>query len=285
MREANRRFSVFHVTEHREKTLFLVDGDMDMLRTASTLRDYTKILKALSGCSMDMKMGNSFADMFPKRQPITERQFRNAVEERMDNTGRVVGAYEIDMDKGEFSVLNIMDGWQVFRSKDICTAAYHAMRKDYMRWDSRWDVFLSALDGKEMTGWPIVRELHGARRLQLEEMCFDEEVIASEGKLNFYMPVVFNRYEVFGTPVHLVDSINVYASYDMDRQCADTALEIVGFKSDAQDVHYRYLLTKDERAVLEQKMETYCQQRYGQSLEELCQEQREAMTDPQFGSM
>ena len=283
--EANRRFSVFRVIEHGERSLFLVDGDMDMLQTASRLRNYTKILESLRGYSKDMRMGNHFSDMFPKRQFITDPQFYDAVAERRDNTGRVVGAFQVDMDSSEFAALHIMDGWTTFRVKDICSAAYRAMRKDHLSWDDRWERFLSALDGKELTGTPIVPEVKGVRRLLPEEMEFRNEIIESDGKLNFYMPVIFDPLRVFGSKMIDVESINVYATYDPDRQCADTALEIVGFKSDAQDVRYGYLLTKDERMVLEQKMEAYCQQQYGQSLEEFSLEMLEEMSDPQFGSM
>ena len=158
VREANRRFSVFHVTEYGERSLFLVDGDMDMLRTANMLRAYTRILEALRNHSKDMRMGNHFSDMFPKRQTITEEQFHDATAERMDNTGRVVGAYEVDLDNGEVSALHIMDGWKTFHVTDICSAAYRAMRKEYASWDDRWERFLSALDGKELTGSDMIQE-------------------------------------------------------------------------------------------------------------------------------
>ena len=283
--EANRRFSVFRVTEHGKESLFLVDGEMDMLRTANTLRDYTKILEALSGYSKDMKMGNRFSDMFPKREPILEQRFQAAVEERLDNTGRVVGAYEIDLDKGEFSALNIMDGWKSFGVKDICSAAYRAMRKEYASWDSRWERFLSSLDGKELTGAPMALEVKGTRRLRPEEMRFEDEIFEGESKLNFYIPTDFNTRAVFGHHMDDLESINVYANYDIYRQRVEAALEIVGFSVDSEDVRYSYPLTSDEHKMLTEKMEAYCQQQYGQSLEEFSLEMLEEMSDPQLGSM
>ena len=40
------------------------------------------------------------------------------VSERLDNTGRVVGAYDIDLDSGDMEAVSIMDGWKRFRIRD-----------------------------------------------------------------------------------------------------------------------------------------------------------------------
>ena len=286
-REAQRRFSVFRVRENAKETLFLSGGDMDTLRTADKLQEYAKIQKIDRRREVreSVKVSKGFDFLFSKYQPITEQQFRDAVEERQDNTGRVVGAYEIDLDKGEFSTLTIMSGWKTFYVKDVCAAAYHAMRKDRIPWDDRWARFFSALEGRELTGATMVQEAKGTQRLKPEEMFFDDEIVECVGKLSFYMPNFFDTEKVFGLPIDDTHSVNVYASYDMDRQCADTALNVFSMDEDDQEVSYRYLLTKAEREVLTEKMEDYCQQRYGQSLEEFCREQREEMSDPQFDLM
>ena len=39
--------------------------------------------------------------------------------ERLNNTGRVVGAYDIDLDSGDMEAVNIMDGWKRFRIRDV----------------------------------------------------------------------------------------------------------------------------------------------------------------------
>ena len=148
VREAQRRFSVFRIVENGEEVFLSADGSADMLSTAVTLRAYVKNFPNKPGLQ----------NIIPRSQSITEQQFRAAVEERMDNTGRVVGAYEIDMDKGEFTTLKIMDGWKAFQVKDVCAAASRAMRKDRMLWDDRWERFISSLDGKELTSASMDQE-------------------------------------------------------------------------------------------------------------------------------
>lgn len=43
---------------------------------------------------------------------------------RMENTGKVTGAFELDFDKREFSAVNVMDGWQTFAMGDVSKAVY-----------------------------------------------------------------------------------------------------------------------------------------------------------------
>ena len=149
VREANRRFRVFRIMEGGSEALMAAEGNVDMLKTAQDLRAYVK--------SPPNRLG--FYSTIIGHHFITEEEYSDAVAERMDNTGRVVGAYEIDLDSGEFSALHIMDGWKTFHVKDICSAAYRAMRKEYASWDDRWERFLSALDGKELTDLDMVQEV------------------------------------------------------------------------------------------------------------------------------
>lgn len=144
VREAQKKFSVFRIVENGEEVFLSADGSADMLSTAVTLRAYVKNFPNKPGLQ----------NIIPRSQSITEQQFQAAVEERQDNTGRVVGAYEIDMDKGEFTAL----GWKAFQVKDVCAAASRSMRKDRMSWDDRWERFISSLDGKELTSESMSRE-------------------------------------------------------------------------------------------------------------------------------
>ena len=116
--EANRRFSVFHVTECGEEKYFQVEAPLEFFQTASKLRAY--IRKAPEAPPL------KFTGLFSRGQQITQEQFRTLASERMENTGRVTGAFDIDLDKGLIDALNIMDGWQCFRIKDVSTAAYFA---------------------------------------------------------------------------------------------------------------------------------------------------------------
>lgn len=141
--EAGRRFAVFHVTEHGESVHFLVEENLEMLQAAVKLRSYLRKPPEDSPAQ--------FLGMFSRGERISAEQFDTYVQERLDNTGRVVGAFDIDLDKGTFDALHIMDGWQQFRIQDISAAAYYASKKSISSLDDRWKVFLDRLDGKQLT--------------------------------------------------------------------------------------------------------------------------------------
>lgn len=141
-REAARRFAVFHVTEYGESVHFLAEENLEMLQTAVKVRSYTR---KEPGCPPTWFLG-----MFSHGERITAEQYDIYVQERLDNTGRVVGAFDIDLDNGTFDALHIMNGWQRFRIQDITTAAYYAMKKTDASLDDRWKVFLERLDGKQL---------------------------------------------------------------------------------------------------------------------------------------
>ncbi|MEI3349302.1 MAG: hypothetical protein V8R55_13285 [Dysosmobacter sp.] len=79
---------------------------------------------------------------------ISQEEFNSYVSERLDNTGRVVGAYDIDLDSGDMEAVCIMDGWKRFRIRDVSTAAYFAMKKGNASSDERWRIFLDRLEGE-----------------------------------------------------------------------------------------------------------------------------------------
>lgn len=100
----------------------------------------------------------------------------------------------------------------------------------------------------------------GSRRLRPEEIIFEDEMLIIENRLNFYMPVYFDPIEIFGEKMRLEDGegyINVYADYDMDNRCVCDSLEIVKIKYDDKEMIYYYLLSDEEKAAIQQKMDQY----------------------------
>lgn len=138
--EAARRFAVFHVTEGGSSTYFVAEENLEMLQVACRLRSYIR--------KPPENNPARFTRMFSRGEKISREQFDTFVAERLDNTGRVTGAFDIDLDSGHFDALHIMDGWQCFRIQDISSAAYFAMKKSCASQDERWKVFLDHLDGK-----------------------------------------------------------------------------------------------------------------------------------------
>lgn len=100
----------------------------------------------------------------------------------------------------------------------------------------------------------------GSRRLRPEEIEFEDEMLIIGNRLNFYMSVYFDPIEIFGEKMRLEDGegyINVYADYDMDNRCVCDSLEIVKIKYDDKEMIYYYLLSDEEKAAIQQKMDQY----------------------------
>lgn len=273
-REASRRFAVFHVTECGEENYFQVEEPLEFLQTASKLRAY--IRKVPEAPPM------RFTGLFSRGQQITQEQFRTFASERMENTGRVTGAFDIDLDKGLIDALNIMDGWQCFRIKDVSTAAYFASKRSDASVDERWRVFLDHLSGKQLTQAEPAY-LTGSRTLQAGDASFANEIVQNENRLEFYMEVSFDADQVFGTHVCTTENndwLNIYANYDMDEQAVCDTLDVYLVQANGDEQAFKYQLSPEEQALLLPKMEEYCQQQLSQSLEQCC---TDYLSEPRHG--
>ena len=257
VRDTEEKIAVFHVTENSESVYFSMAESLELLQTAVHLRNY------LSGKNMDTK----FVSTFPRREKITQEQFDTAAAERMENTGCISGAYELDFDARTFSALNIMDGWKAYAIDDIAAAAEAAFQESEISEDDRWRIFLDRLDGQELTT---------PSRLTARNFYFEDSIEAMDDRiLNFYVVPCFNVDEVFGTFVETDENdhaLNIYANYDMQRQQVCDTLEITLYGSGIDDQSLTYHLNAAEKEVLREKMEAYCMQREHKPLNQLCQE-------------
>ncbi len=268
--EARRRFAVFRVTEGGTLQTFMVEPGPDMLMTARSLREYQK------------NGGRSFAESCTGSNDITSEVFEEYAREWLGNTGRVTGVFKIDLDKGVFAVLNIIGGWQVFKVKDVCAAAYHAMKKSDLSWDARWERFAERIAGKELTCDDEVKTLTGYRRLRPGEISFEDEVVELDGRLNFYVPIWFDPDEVFGLGMYFDNDeeyINVYANYDLESGEVCGNLEVIHYIGDER-TEYIYPITEEEKEVILEKMEDHCLASTGYSLSELRQQYRQEQNAP-----
>ena len=264
-REAARRFAVFRVTEEGDSVCFSVNEPLEMLQSAARLRGY---LRRSEGDAP-----TRFVGMFSQRERISQERFDAYVTERLDNTGRVTGAFDIDLDKGEFSTLNIMDGWQSFAIKDVSTAVYFAMKNGGAALAQRWETFLDRLDGKLLTADTGYGFLRGERDLTGDDISFSGEVLQEDQFLEFYMDVNFDADAVFGTHVCTTendDYLNVYAGYDLETGQVRDTLTVILIQND-NEMEYRYRLSDAERAAMLPKMDSCCQRQLGMTLEQ-CRE-------------
>ena len=142
--KAARRFSVFRVTQDGQTDHLLTEGagSMDALHAAMRLRAYL------------LRKGNSserFAESIPAADHIAPEVFREYADELWQDSGRMVSVLDIDLDRGEFSVLDSADGWETYTTRDVSVAAWHANRRDGETWEWRLDRFAKQLEGKEIT--------------------------------------------------------------------------------------------------------------------------------------
>mgnify|MGYP000009465296 FL=1 len=256
-RDTEQKIAVFHVTENGESVYFSVAEPMELLQTAVHLRN----------CLSDENADTKFTAMFPHKEKISQEQFDAAASERMENTGRVTGAYELDFDARTFSALNIIDGWKVYAMQDVADAARQAFQDAEVSEHERWCIFIDRLDGQELTT---------PSRLTVQNFYFEDSIEAMDDRiLNFYVVPCFNVDEVFGTFVETDENdhaLNIYANYDMQRQQVCDELEITLYGSGIDDQSLTYHLNAAEKEVLREKMEAYCMQREHMPLNQLCQE-------------
>lgn len=181
-REAARTYAAYHVTERGQEWYFKTSPGEELLVACKKLRGY---VAAEKGTAPD-----KFIGMFFGGQPITAKEFDALTAVRMENTGKVRGVFDLNFDKREFSAVHIMDGWQTWAMRDVSVAAYHATQSQFASSDDQWRKLLDHLSGKEITS---------AGHLSARNFSFGDEIIESDGKLNFYVQTEFDVDTAFGT--------------------------------------------------------------------------------------
>ena len=138
-------------------------------------------------------------------------------------------------------------------------AAYHVMENG-----KEW--YYKTTPGEELLG-------------TARNFSFGEEIIESDGKLNFYLQADFDVDAAFGTFVctdQNDDWLNIYANYDIEKDRLCDTLELNLCKGDGTEENWSYHLNAAEQEVLARKMEAFCQQQTGMSLHEYARQLRES---------
>ena len=259
--EAARTYAAYHVVENGQEWYFKTTPGEELLDAAEKLRVY---FTAEKGTVPDL-----FIKMFADGRPITAQEYNALTALRMENTGKVTGVFDVNFDKREFSAVHIMDGWQTWAMRDVSAAVYHATRSQFASSDDKWRKLLDHLSGKEITS---------AGHLSARNFSFGDEIIESDGKLNFYVQTEFDVDAAFGTFV-LTDEnddwLNVYANYDIAQGKPCDTLELTLCKGDGSEESWSYQLNAAEQNVLLRKMEEFCQKQTGMSLRDYAQQFRE----------
>lgn len=260
--EAARTYAAYHVTERGQEWYFKTSPGEELLTIGKKLRSYIT--------SEKVTMPDLFIKMFAGGRPITAEEYNALTAVRMENTGKVRGVFDVNFDKREFSAVHIMDGWQTWAMRDVSVAVYRAAQKQLVSGDVMLQKLLECLNGKEITS---------AGHLSARNFSFGEEIIESDGKLNFYLQADFDVDAAFGTFVctdQNDDWLNIYANYDIEKGRPCDTLELNLCKGDGTEENWSYHLNAAEREVLVRKMEAFCQQQTGMSLHEYAQQLRES---------
>ena len=232
----------------------------ELLGTARMLRKYLK--------GTD-RSTSKFISLYSQAQPITPEEYRHLMHLRMENTGKVTGVFDLNFDKREFSAVHTIEGWKTWAMQDVSTAVYRAAQKQLVSGDVMLQKLLECLNGKGITS---------AGHLSARNFSFGEEIIESDGKLNFYLQADFDVDAAFGTFVctdQNDDWLNIYANYDIEKDRLCDTLELNLCKGDGTEENWSYHLNAAEQEVLARKMEDYCQQQTGMSLHEYAQQFQE----------
>ena len=154
--------------------------------------------------------------------------------------------------------------------QDVSTAVYRATQRQLVSGDVMLQKLLECLNGKGITS---------AGHLSARNFSFCEEIIESDGKLNFYLQADFDVDAAFGTFVctdQNDDWLNIYANYDVERDRLCDTLELNLCKGDGSEECWSYPLNAAEQEVLLHKMEAFCQQQTGMSLHDFARQLRES---------
>ena len=260
--EAARTYAAYQVTECGQEWYFKTSPGEELLAVGKKLRGY--VTKG-SGVAPD-----KFIGMFFDGQPITAKEFDALTALRMENTGKVRGVFDVNFDKREFSAVHTIEGWKTWAMQDVATGVYRAAQKQLVSGDVMLQKLLECLNGKGITS---------AGHLSARNFSFGEEIIESDGKLNFYLQADFDVDAAFGTFVctdQNDDWLNIYANYDIEKDRLCDTLELNLCKGDGTEENWSYHLNAAEQEVLARKMEAFCQQQTGMSLHEYAQQLRES---------
>ena len=258
--EAARTYAAYHVVENGQEWYYKTTPGEELLGAARMLRKYLKDTERSTG---------KFISLYSQAQPITPEGYRHLMHLRMENTGKVTGVFDLNFDKREFSAVHTIEGWKTWAMQDVSTAVYRAAQKQLVSGDVMLQKLLECLNGKGITS---------AGHLSARNFSFGEEIIESDGKLNFYLQADFDVDAAFGTFVctdQNDDWLNIYANYDIEKDRLCDTLELNLCKGDGTEENWSYHLNAAEQEVLARKMEAFCQHQTGMSLHEYARQLQE----------
>lgn len=261
---AAKKFTGFHIIENGSDHYYMVDRSLKLLGAAQLLRTYLR-----------QELGaDSFVQTLYNATEITPATFELMTLNRLDNSERITGVFELDFDREHFSSVYPMEGWKTFAMNDVSAASFHAHRKHGITTEERQSRFLEKLEGKELA-CPVcamsVDYLHGSHRLTPDDISFAGTLSWNEDVVEFYLPMHFDPAKVFSSKeaeFSTASEVHIFAAYDLDPPHVRDTLGVSVIQPDGYESYYKYRLTPSEQEVFAQKMNSYCQDLNGYDLTE-----------------
>ena len=142
-RESKWRFSVIHFHEGSDDFHFITELRYDFYSAAHLYRNYMK--DKVGKYTLD-----SLASMFGDYQVIDKPTY-DILCDTMPNDRRITALMDFDFDNGTVSVCESSDNaWWTYCLKDVSAAMYRAERKSGLKLETRREIFMEALAGKEI---------------------------------------------------------------------------------------------------------------------------------------
>lgn len=114
-----------------------------------------------------------------------------------------------------------------------------------------------------------------------DDFNFVDEILECDDELNFYMELHCDARSIFGSLGGIApdDYLNVYANYNVTTRQVDDTLDIMICRSVGANEAAVYKLSEAEKEIVLEKMDEYCQEREGMTLDEYCESvQTECLT-------
>ena len=130
--------AAYRVTENGQTRYFTTSPGEELLDAAQTLRKYCMDTEHSTG---------KFISLYSQAQPITSEGYQRMIHLRMENTGKVVGVFDLDFDKREFSAVHTMDGWTTWAMWDVIPSIHQATSPRLITAEEQLHKLLELLEG------------------------------------------------------------------------------------------------------------------------------------------
>lgn len=225
----------------------------------------------------------SFENMFTSPKPIAEDEFMARTFELLGDSQQVEGIFDVDLNAGTFSTLDVDRGWQTFPVSTICGIS-RSLEERSITDKARLAAAFRDLPYSKQTVKPDrLSLLSGECPIRAEDITPHRFLVEDDGIITFIVDVEADEREVFGTELFTdQDSYFVfYAVYNTDTQQVSDMLEI-SLMRPAETVEFVCPLPPDTVEGLRTKLDECCIAWSGKHLDEL---EAPPETEYRMGSM